>query len=234
MVRNMTEQVHFRSGLLKTLPKSPYKILHEHFKIVCRAVQKLDEMMRLYIEGDFAGAASVSVEISKLEHEADELKQHLRSHLPRTFLMPISRADLLEILSSNERIADSCQDVAQILDMRRTKVPEEIQPDLERFVGHVVDSVTALRAMMDNLEHLLESAFAKIEVNEILEQGYRVHEHEYMADSAGKELVKAIYALEGKESFLAIYHMMRFTDVLDRVADNAENAANKMMLVVSK
>jgi uncharacterized protein Yka (UPF0111/DUF47 family) len=101
-------------------------------------------------------------------------------------------------------------------------------------MGHVVDSVTALRDIMKNLEHLLESAFAKVEVQEILQQGYRVHEHEYMADSAGKELVKAIYELEGKESFLAIYHMMRFTDVLDRVADNAENAANKMMLIVSK
>lgn len=234
MVMNMGGQDHFRSGLVKTLPQSPYKVLQEHFKKVCKAVHKLDEMMRLYMEGDFAGAASASVEISKLEHEADEIKQHLRSHLPRMFLMPISRTDLLEILSSNERIADSCQDVAQILDMRETVVPEEIRPVLEKFVGHVVDAVVALREMMAQLQLVLESTFAKVETQEIMELGYRVHEHEYMADSAGKELVKAIYALEGQESFLAIYHMMRFTDVLDRIADNAENAANRMMLTVSK
>lgn len=234
MVKNMADQDHFRSGLLQTLPKNPYKILQDHFDLVCKAVHKLNDMMDLYMEGDFVGAASVSVEISSLEHEADHLKQFLRRHLPRTFLMPISRADLLEILSSNERIIDSCQDVAQILDMRQTTVPEEIRPPMEEFVGAVVDSVTALRSIMKNLAHLLESAFAKIEIQEIMDQGYRVHEHEYRADKAGKDLVKAIYALEGKESFLAIYHMMRFTDVLDRVADNAENAANIMMLVVSK
>ena len=230
----MGGQEHFRSGLVKTLPQSPYKVLQEHFKKVCKAVHKLNDMIDLYMEGDFVGAASASVDISKLEHEADEIKQHLRSHLPRMFLMPISRADLLEILSSNERIADSCQDVAQILDMRQTKVPEEIKPTLEKFVGHVVDSVIALREMMAHLNLVLESTFAKVETQEIIELGHRVHEHEYMADSAGKELVKQIYSLEGKESFLAIYHMMRFTDVLDSIADSAENAANKMMLTVSK
>jgi len=61
-----------------------------------------------------------------------------------------------------------------------------------------------------------------------------VHEHEYKADSVNKELSRAIYALEGKESPMALVHMMRFTDVLDSVADNAENAALRMVLVVSK
>ena len=64
--------------------------------------------------------------------------------------------------------------------------------------------------------------------------GHHVHEHEYKADSVGKALSKAIYALEGSESSLAIFHLMKFADVLDKVADNAENAANKIILVVSK
>jgi uncharacterized protein Yka (UPF0111/DUF47 family) len=49
-----------------------------------------------------------------------------------------------------------------------------------------------------------------------------------------KELSKAIYRLEGKESPMALYHMMRFADVLDSVADHAENAAIRLVQVVSK
>ena len=233
-MKTMSGHDHFRSGLLETIPGSPYKVLQEHFKKVCRAVRKLDKMVKLYLDGDFTEAASVSVEISRLEHEADELKRHLRTTLPRKIFMPISKEDLLAILASNERIADTCQDVAQILDMRETKIPEQLHPLLERFLGHIIDAVDSLRDMMNHLERLLESTFAKVETHVIITLGHKVHEHEYKADSVNKELSRAIYALEGKESPMALVHMMRFTDVLDSVADNAENAALRMVLVVSK
>ncbi len=216
------------------MPGSPYKILDEHFKRVCKATRKLDRMVRLYLEGDFSEAASLSVEISKLEHEADELKRNLRASLPKKIFMPIPKGDLLEILASNERIVDTCQDVAQILDMRKTRVPEELHPLFENFLGHIIEAVDSLRDMMNLLEKVLESTFAKVETSEVIALGHMVHEHEYKADSANKQLSKAIYALEGKESPMALFHMMRFSDVLDSVADHAENAALRFVLVVSK
>ncbi len=223
-----------RASVLDALPSSPFKILMEHFNRACRAVHKMKIMIELYLEGKYDEAASVSVEISRLEHEADDIKRHLRAHIPRLILMPVSRQDILDILSSNERIADSAQDVAQILDMRQTEIPKELRPQLERFCGNVIDCVDALRSMMEHIETVLESTFARIETEEVLEMGHHVHEHEYKADTANKELSKAIYQLEGKISPLAVIHMMRFTDVLDKVADSAENAANRIVLIVSK
>jgi predicted phosphate transport protein (TIGR00153 family) len=223
-----------RASVVDALPTSPFKLLMEHFNRACEAVHKLKHMIALYIEGDFNEAALVSVEISRLEHEADEIKRHLRTHIPRLILMPVSRQDILDILSSNERIADCAQDVAQILDMRQTKIPEDLRPQFEQFCGNVIESVDALRSMMVQLETVLESTFARIETEEVIEMGHHVHEHEYKADSANKALSKAIYQLEGEVSPLAVIHLMRFTDVLDKVADAAENAANKIVLIVSK
>ncbi|MCK5251795.1 MAG: DUF47 domain-containing protein [Thermoplasmata archaeon] len=230
----MVDRKHSRSTVIDTLPTSPIKVLMEHFGRCCTAVHKLNDMLFLYMDGKYAEAASLSVEISRLEHEADEIKRHLRASVPHMILMPISRQDLLEILASNETIADSAQDVAQILDMRETKIPEELIPLLEKFMGHIVEAVVALRRMMNHLDRLLESTFAKLETQTVIELGDHVHEHEYKADSAGKALSKAIYALEGSESSLAIFHLMKFADVLDKVADTAEHAANKIILVVSK
>ena len=233
-VELMPPRERSRTSIVDTLPQSPFKILMAHFDRSCRSVHKLNEMIELYLKGDFTEAASLSVEVSRLEHEADEIKRHLRATVPRMILMPISRQDILDILASNERIADSAQDVAQILDMRETVFPKAIHPMLKRFIRHVMDSVEALRDMMKHLEKVLARTFARIETQEVIALGHHVHEHEYKADSTNKQLSKAIYALEGKENPLAIFHMMRFTDVLDSVADNAENAALKIVLVVSK
>jgi len=223
-----------KKTLVDTLPHSPFKILMAHFKKVEEAVAKLKLMIDAYLEGDFTEASTHSVEISKMEHEADEIKRHLRTTIGRMILMPVSRQDVLTLLSSNERIADAAQDVAQILDMRKTEVPAELRPLLSQFVGHCVDAVAALGEMMYHMEHVLESTFARIETQEVIEMGMHVHEHEYKADSAGKQLSKAIYAQEGKVSPLAVVHMLRFSDVIDRVADYAENSANTIVAVVSK
>ena len=230
----MPSRKRSKKSIVDKLPHSPFKILMAHFDRVCKSVHKLKDMLDLYMDGKFVEAAKVSVEISRLEHEADEIKRHLRAKVPRMILMPISKQDILDILTSNERIADSAQDVAQILDMRETVFPAEIHPLLIQFIGHVMDSVEALRDIMHHLETVLESTFARIETQEVIEMGHHVHEHEYKADSTNKQLSKAIYRLEGKVSSLAIVHMMRFTDVLDQVADNAENAALKIVIVVSK
>jgi predicted phosphate transport protein (TIGR00153 family) len=230
----MAKPEHFRSALIDALPESPFKILMAHFDRVCKSVHKLNDMIEHYMEGKFTEAATISVEVSRLEHEADIIKRHLRASIPRLILMPVSKQDILDILASNERIADSAQDVAQILDMRETKIPEELTPEIKRFVSHVMDAVDALRDMMEHIEGVLESTFAKIDSEEIIEFGHQVHEHEYKADSVGKALSKAIYSQEDKMSPLAIFHLMRFTDVLDKVADSAENAALKIVLVVSK
>jgi predicted phosphate transport protein (TIGR00153 family) len=230
----MAKKKRSRASVVADLPNSPFKILMAHFDRVCKSVHKLKVMIDLYMEGKFTEASSVAVEISRLEHEADEIKRHLRATIPRMILMPVSKQDILDILSSNERIADSAQDVAQILDMRQTRIPDELCPQFEKFEGHVIDSVMALRKMMEHLETVIESTFARLETKEVIEMGHHVHEHEYKADSVGKALSKAIYGLEGSHSSLAIFHMMRFADVLDKVADNAENAANKVILVVSK
>lgn len=234
MVIDMVGSDHFRSGLLETLPSSPYKMLDEHFKKVCKATRKVDKMVKLYLEGNFTEASSVSVEISRLEQEADELKRNLRKSIPRKIFMPISKEDLLDVLRSNERIIDTCQDVAQLLDMRETRVPDELHPLYERFLGHIIDAVDSLRDMMNLLGKVLESAFAKVETNEVIGLGHLVHEHEYKADSVNKQLSKAIYDLEDQESPMALFHMMKFSDVLDSIADHAENAANSLVLVVSK
>ena len=230
----MSPPDRFRSALIDALPKSPYKQLMEHFKRVCKATRRMDRMIQLYMDGNFIEASEVSIEVSKLEHEADEIKAHLRRTMTRMILTPISKAEFLEILRSNERIADGCQDVAQILDMRKTKLPEDLHPMFKEFVSHIIEAVDSLRDMMDMLGEVFESTFARIDTQHLVDLGHRVHEHEYKADSINKQLSKAIYALEDKESPLAIFHMMKLADVLDSVADNAENAALTMVNAVSK
>jgi len=230
----MPTQQQRRAEAPKQMPEGPFEMLVAHFDRVLRSVDKMAEMVDLYLKGDFDGASRLCAAVSAHEHEADDIKTHMRRSLPRLIFMPVSRQDLLDLLTENERIADTAQDVAQILDLRRTRVPRSLHPLVRRYVEHVVLSVKALEAMMQHFGTLLEGSFSKGESQKLMELGLRVHEHEYEADGVNKAAARAVYALEGKESAVTIFHLLRFLDVLDGVADHAENASLKMVVVVSK
>lgn len=224
----------FKADAPEPMPEAPYEMLMAHFDRVLRSVDKMAEMVDLYLGGEFDAAATLSATVSMHEHEADDIKTHMRRTMPRLIFMPISRQDMLDLLTENERIADTAQDVAQILDLRQTRVPKSLHPLVRKYVEHVVQSVKALEVMMQHFGTLLEGSFSKGESQKLMELGLRVHEHEYEADGVNKAAARAVYALEGKESAVTIFHLLRFLDVLDGVADHAENASLKMVVVVSK
>jgi predicted phosphate transport protein (TIGR00153 family) len=209
-------------------------MLMAHFDRVQLCVENLREMFDLYLAGEFHKASELSHKISRYEHEADQIKVHMRHSLPRMIFMPVSRPEMLDLLTSNERIADKAQDVAQSLDLRQTKVPEALHADICAFVNFVVDAVRALKDMLDHLGKLMESSFARSEIQKILEIGQRVHEGEYKADAINKQLARRIYALENTESTMTLIHLMRVLRTLDSVADHAENSALRMVVIASK
>ena len=83
-----------------------------------RGLRPRDAALR---RGHGARATSTAMEahrdaIVRLEHEADEIKHEIRSHLPRRFFMAVERRDMLEILDAQDSIADVAQDIAELAD----------------------------------------------------------------------------------------------------------------------
>ncbi len=66
--------------------------------------------------------------IIQLETEADAIKQTFRLNMPNTLLLPVDREDLLRLISDQDRLADTSEDIAktllfrnmEMIDMRET------------------------------------------------------------------------------------------------------------------
>src|SRR5690606_23961298 len=102
--------------------------------------------------------------IRQLEHEADKLKKNIRLHLPNSLFMPVSRSDLLELLSMQDNIANRAKDIAGIMFGRQMVVPASLQPQMQEFViAAVATSAQALTAI-NELDELLEAGFSGREV----------------------------------------------------------------------
>ncbi|MDB4458883.1 DUF47 family protein, partial [bacterium] len=49
--------------------------------------------------------------------------------------MPIDRSEVLEILSLQDSLADTAEDVCKVLTLKRLPFPEDLVEDFDKFVG---------------------------------------------------------------------------------------------------
>ena len=83
--------------------RSPVRPMQQHMKVAVACARQVLPLFEDMAAGNTAELAAHRREIDRLEHEADEIKNEIRSHLPRRLFMAVGRRDTLEILDYRTR-----------------------------------------------------------------------------------------------------------------------------------
>ena len=98
---------------------SPVQPLEKHIDLGHRAASELPGFFEAVTAGDWEAHERISV----LEAQAEGLKKEIRLSLPRSLFLPVSRQDILELLSVQDRVPDLALDIADIVLTRRMTIP---------------------------------------------------------------------------------------------------------------
>jgi hypothetical protein len=221
-------------SILSLFAQSPFKPLEEHMKKVKLCSDKFKECVSAYCEGDFEKSEALALEISKIEHEADRIKNHIREHLPKSIFMPVDRGDLLNYLSEQDKVADMLEETALTLSLRRTELPEDIKEDLLELTHKSCDVVDLIPLALKSISDLLETSFAKKKESKIMDYIVLMKEKEQLTDDLDLKMRKHLFDIEDKFSHGAFFHLMRTIKLLSRVADHAENCGDRMLVMIAK
>ena len=214
--------------------KTPFNQLVEHMCKVTEGINALEDGLIQYYKGDYEGFSGLAKKISKIEHEADIIKSNLRNHLPSNLLMPVDKGKFLWALREQDAILDHAENLAEMLDMRRTKIPKELQKTFIEHAECVMETVNAMEKAVCNINDLVVTGFVKREREQTKEYIYKVHEWEYKADKKKYEMNKEIYKLEKKLDPMDVYHLLKITHWVDEIADHAENVADWLRSMIAK
>jgi uncharacterized protein len=214
--------------------KSPFGPMQEHMRTVERCALELPPLFEALRAGDRAAVLARKDTIFACEHEADELKNRIRSGLPATFLMPVGRRDLLDLLGRQDAIADAAQDVAGLVAVGQLPVPDAMDPQIMPFVQRVVDAVQMSRSAIDALDELVETGFRGREAENVLTIVDAVDRIETETDTLGMELVRTLVDQEAGMGALAIVFWYQLIRSLGDVADEAENVGDRLRLLLAR
>lgn len=214
--------------------RSPFGPLVEHTKKVHECVKLIRPLMEALVKEDYEEIHHLQDRVSKLEYEADQIKQELRAHLPRRYFLPVDRADLDTFLHCQDVIADSAEDFAVLLIIRNTKIHPDLSDEFFEFVDQVMQVSGTLMAAAEEMETLAETSFGGAEAKSVLERISGLGEEEWKADRMQRKLSKHIYELEEQIEPITIIFYEKILGTLSAVANAAENTGEILRTMIVK
>lgn len=214
--------------------KSPFGPLAEHAEQVKATIELVKPLMEAFVAGERARTVELYQRISKLEHKADNIKNDIRDHLPKSLLMPVDRGDVLTFLKEQDRIADRAEDLGVLLTMRDTRVPTDMKQPVADLVDASVATANAWFRVATTLTTLEGASFAGPEVDRMMDQIRAISNLEWEADKKQAAASRVMFEHEEEIGAISVMMWMHIFRVLGSVADHAENTADLLRVMLAK
>lgn len=214
--------------------KSPFGPLVEHARKVHECVRLVTPLLEACVAEDYEEVHRLQDEVSRLEYEADKIKQAIREQLPRRYFLPVDRADIERFLHCQDSIADGAEDFAVILMIRDTRVHPELVEGFRALTAQAVLVSETLMAAAQELEALAESSFVGAEAESVLERIGGLGEAEWKADRMQRKLSQHIYRLEDDLEVLTILFYEKMILALGAIANAADRTGDMLRAMIVK
>ncbi len=220
------------SIISKLFGKSPFEPLYQHMLKVKACVDLVRPLIDALLKGEEEQIKEVARKIFKAEHKADLVKKEIRNRLPKSIFLPVARGDILRFLKEQDNIADSAEDLAALLILRKTTVPEEFKEELKDFVNKVLETYEMAMTVSSEIKVLAETSFGGVEAHKVMELIEQVKLKEWEADKAQMSVARKMFSIEKKLDPVSVMMWMHIFRELGSLANHAENAGDQMRMML--
>jgi len=212
-------------SIFRRFAYNPFEPLNQLLGKIDGCVSHIKPMIEANFAREFDAVKDHFREITKAEHEADEIKSSIRDSLRRSMFMPIDRWHFLDIISAADKIADRVEDLGYLLTIRHTVMPDELQPHIAELTDKVLECYGTLTETVANFDQLVESGFAGPIAEEVCEGIDRVCHLEWGSDKIMYKLSQHIFEFEDHISPVDLFMIHDIARHLGRFADSCEKLA---------
>lgn len=221
-------------SILGVFAKSPIKPLELHVRVATKCAKQLTDFFNASFQGDWDEAVKVRQTISKFEHEADALKRQLRLDLPSGLFMPVERADILELLRQQDKIANRAKDIAGRVLGRKLVVPATLQADFILYLNRCLDATEKAADAINELDDLLETGFRGREIKLVDDMISQLDVIEDDTDAMQIELRANLLKIENDLNPIDVMFLYQIIHWVGELADLAERVGSRLEIMLAK
>lgn len=211
---------------------SPFDGIQEHAEKVKECAWVFQRAIECIIEDRCEDFEQFRKDIDKLESEADAIKRRIRGHLPKGTLLAVDKFQLFRYLREQDKVLDAVEEGLDWLSFRASAgIPQALEKDFMILVAAVMDPIEELSKMVFEARKYFSnfSDTQRIVVKDII-RTLRQYEHEAdkLEDAVKEKIFNTI------DDAVAVFHLIRLTEIIGSIADHAENAGDMMRAMIAK
>ncbi len=223
-----------RTTISSLFGSSPVKPLQTHMASVIECVEELVPFFEAALQQDWKTARSEQKKIAKLENAADKLKRQLRMQLPKSLFMPVSRRDLLEVLTMQDKVANRTKDIAGLITGRKMEFPDSVNEQLMTFVNRAIDAARQAQKAINELDELVETGFGGREVKLVESMIKELDAIESDNDKIEVKIRAALFKLENDLPPVQVMFLYRVIDWIGDLADLSQRVGSRLELMLAR
>lgn len=223
-----------KSYIFSMFGTSPVRPMQQHMAKVQACANELIPFFEAALAGDWDKAAEVQKSIADKEGAADELKRELRLNLPSNLMMAMSRRDLLETLTMQDRIANKAKDIAGLMLGRRMTFPDNVATLMFDFVKRCVDASAQAQTAINELDELVETGFRGREVDLVESMITRLDEIEGDTDKMQVAIRSKLFEMEKDLPPVDVMFIYRVIEWIGDLADLAQRVGSRLEIMLAR
>ncbi len=213
---------------------SPIRPIEKHMRKAHESAKALYPFFEAVLRKDWAVASEIRDEINRIEKEADGLKRDIRLNLPTGLFLPVSRTDLLELLSAQDRIPNKAEDIAGLILSREMIIPELLHPLFLPFLSCCIDASRQACKAINEMDELLESGFKGREVELVEDMILKLDKIEHESDERLAEIRHQIFTLEKELPAIDIIFLYKLVQWIGDLADFAQTVGGRLLILIAR
>lgn len=223
-----------KNPLMQLFGQSPFTPLQEHIRIVISCANEVPGLFEAALDHDLPKVELIRGTINTLESEADDIKNELRAHLPKSMFLPVDRRDLLEILDLQDSIADTAQDIAGMMFVRHMTLPDDMRQPLMDLTTRCVDACNHLGKIMEEMDELVGTGFRGPEADKVMYMIDELNKIETDTDIHAIRLMRLLFENEQEIGPVLTVMWDRVIHWVGDLANFAERAGNRHRLLIAR
>ncbi len=220
--------------LFRMFGRSPVRPLQQHMEKASACVAQLIPFFEAVIAEDHKKVKKVQEAIVTLENEADVLKRELRLQLPKGIFLPVDRRDLLEVITTQDSMANKTKDIAGMMLGRKMAIPKPLSKRFVKYVKRSVDASLQAQKVINELDELLETGFRGQEVRSVTKLIKGLNKIENDTDVLQVEIRTMLFEIEQDMPPIDVMFLYQIIQWIGDVADLAQRVGSRLQLMLAK
>jgi len=222
-----------KPALSDVLSSSPLSIMERHAEACHDCVTRLGSYFEAAQGGNWAKAEKLQLEIARLEGIADDIKMDVRRNLPRGLWMSVSRADLLELVRVQDKMANETKDIAGLSLGRQLVFPEKLEKSLFKFIVTVTEAAEKAVEVVSATRELSRTAFGARQAKAIITKCLLVEKIERRSDDLQSKLRAKLRKHEEEISPVDAIFLYQLLSSIGEIADHAEKVSHRAQVIAA-